>query len=302
MHHYCYSHIRKIILLKEPLLLLRFYALEFLKSLVDRRLLNYSLRERRWIWDEVNICSETVADNVIYLLTDKMASLPENVQFALKALSCFGIKADETIVRHLSSTAQYSNFSEWLCRAISERFIIKMGSEFKFVHDKVRESAYSLIPNSEKGQFHHDIGFLLYSVSKNQDLTGDLIFQIIDQINYDLSLVEPCMQLDIAELNFKAGSVAMEMSEFTTAYSYLTNSLSMLPGDFWSSHYEFGLRLFFLKARAAHSCGNIEEAKQSFCKMIEKGQCIDDIHILDAHYYYINVSSIWGFDPLSFHG
>ena len=271
--------------------LLRFFAIEFLMSLVDNGLLEYSLRERTWIWNEDKIRSDTcLADNVLYLLTDKMASLHENVQFALKALSCFGIKVDGSIIDYFNSTPQYADFSEWIDQAITERFILKMGREFKFQHDKVREAAYSLIPDSERSQFHHDIGLLLYSSSKNKVLDGSVMFQIADQVNYDLSLLEPLMHLDIAKLNFNAGSIALDRSDFTTAYSYLKTALSLLPEDHFRSHHELSLELYYFTARAAYSCGSIEEAKLTLQKMIGAGQCLDDVHILDAYHYLINVS------------
>mmetsp|Transcript_29922 Transcript_29922/g.63473 ORF Transcript_29922/g.63473 Transcript_29922/m.63473 type:complete len:914 (-) Transcript_29922:1454-4195(-) len=259
-----------------------YFALEFLRSLVDSRLLKYSLRERRWIWDESKILSQEITDNVLYLLSAKMTSLPEDIQLALKVVSCFGIKADECVVSYLSSTSQYSDFRDWLDQAINEGCIQKLEKEFRFVHDKVREAAYGLIADSNKSQFHYDLGILLYSTSKGQDLSGT-VFQVVDQISHGIpSLIQPELQIDIAELNFSAGSRAMDFSDYETAYSYLNNALSLLPKNHWSSHYDFSLRLFFLRAKAAYSCGNIEEAYDSLKKILEKGRCIEDT--LDAHH------------------
>lgn len=52
------------------------FVLECLKSLVTRRLLQYSCRERRWIYDIDKIRADEIADNVCELFTKKMADLP----------------------------------------------------------------------------------------------------------------------------------------------------------------------------------------------------------------------------------
>jgi predicted ATPase len=129
-----------------------YFALEFLRSLVDRRLLKYSLRERRWIWDESKIRSENITDNVLHLLAAKMTSLPEDIQSALRIVSCFGIKIDQTIVDYLCLDPQFTQFSDRLFKTVDESFVQKIDTGFKFIHDKVREAAYSLIPDGVKSQ------------------------------------------------------------------------------------------------------------------------------------------------------
>ena len=115
-----------------------FFVEVFLRSLLDSAVLKYSLRERRWIWDIDKIEAENITDNATHLLVNKMTGLPENIQLTLKILSCFGIQTPtESVVEYISLTEKYPDLWVWLNQAIREGFIQKIGSEIKFVHDKV---------------------------------------------------------------------------------------------------------------------------------------------------------------------
>jgi len=130
-----------------------FFVLAFLKSLVDERLLEYSIRQRRWVWDEDKISSLDVTGNVLYLLSSKMSGLSTNIQTALKVAACFGIMIKESIVTTLATDPKHSDIRDEFEKAVKAGFMLRVGtSAFKFVHDKIREAAYSLIPESDKNQ------------------------------------------------------------------------------------------------------------------------------------------------------
>jgi predicted ATPase len=130
-----------------------FFALEFMQSLQSRGLLQYNFHQKRWVWNENIIRTEEITDNVLHLLSSKMNRSSDDVRTLLKVMACFGTSTNESVIGYLSKSSQYPGIQESLKRAISDGFVEEDGGgSFKFVHDKVREAAYNLIPDDEKKQ------------------------------------------------------------------------------------------------------------------------------------------------------
>ena len=121
------------------------------------------------------------------------------------------------------------------------------------------------------------MGKVLYSVCNSEDIE-DTIFPMTSQINHgkEWLLEDKDLRIAIAELNMKAGEIAIDGCDHRTAYSYLTAALSLLPDDHWDSHYDLSLRLSFMMASAANSFCHYEEAEVILHQIFKKARCLDD--------------------------
>ena len=128
-----------------------FFVLEFMQSLQSRGLLQYESGQKRWIWNEDTILSEEITDNVLHLLSKKMNRLSKDMQLLLKVMACFGTSTDESVIDYLSESPEYVGVRKGMEGAINDGFVeVNAEGKFKFVHDKVREAAYNLIPDKDK--------------------------------------------------------------------------------------------------------------------------------------------------------
>jgi len=264
-----------------------YFALEFLRSLVERDLITYSLREKRWKWDINQIGAENITDNVLCILTNKMSVLDNDAQTALKVASSFGINISIVIARKLDATSQYHNLLATLDEVVvKEGFMDFDGAYYRFVHDKVREAAYGLISPAEKHEFHFTIGMAMQATQEIEDDTS-VLFAIIDQINRcpPTMFRDDSQRIVIANLNYKAGMKAIKYSNFMPAHTYMKAAVSLLPENSWTANYDLSLKCNFHFAKAAYSCGYVDQAKEILDEVIQHGEALEDKsqYMLDSY-------------------
>jgi len=262
-------------------------VLECLRSLVDRDLLHYSIRERRWVWDTDIISRVDITDDVCELLSIKMIGLVETTQAALKISSCFGTSVNSTIIKTLMSASPLlQTFQEELDKVVDDGFMDTddLGSTYKFVHDKVREAAYGLIPEEDRNRFHYTVGMLLFNTIDGKNIDS-IIFLMVDQINHGTTYLSSDQRITVAELNYGAASKAVENSNFAAAFFYSNAAMKLLPENHWESHYDLSRKIFLVLGNAARSYGRIAEATSALDEILKHGKLLKDK--LDAYYLKI---------------
>lgn len=132
---------------------------------------------------------------------------------------------------------------------------------YKFLHDRVQQAAYSLIPESQKQQTHLKIGEQLLEHTPAEEIE-DNIFEIVNQLNVGADLLtDQAKKERLARLNLIAAKKAKAATAYETAARQLRVGLELLREDCWEIQYDLTFPLYVEAAAVEFLNINFERAK-----------------------------------------
>ncbi len=259
-----------------------FFLRTLLKTLYSEKLLIYDLSSGNWQWDIQEIQAVGITDyKIIELVARNIDRLAETTQQLLKLAACLGnqFNLEALAIANEQSTfitaAQlWEALQEGLILPLSNNYRVPMlfGDEeatrvsdvkvnYKFLHDRVQQAAYYLIPESEKKATHLKIGQLLLQ-NTSVEQRRENIFALVNQLNFGTDLLATQTEKDeLAELNLSAAQQAKERMAFASALKYLNVGLGLLASDSWSHDYDLTLALYMEAIEAEYLNSNFEQSR-----------------------------------------
>ena len=134
--------------------------MQFISALAEEGLLAFDHVHARWSWDLERIHAKGYTENVVDLMVAKLSGLPVETQKALQQLACLGNVADVTILSIVLGTSEAQVHAD-LSEAVRLELVERLAGSYKFIHDRVQEAAYVLIPEASRAEAHLRIGRLL---------------------------------------------------------------------------------------------------------------------------------------------
>jgi len=238
-----------------------FFAMQFLSSLAEESLITFDHDAACWSWDLDRIHTKGYTDNVVDLMVGKLIRLSADAQNALQQLACLGNTAEiATLSVVLGTAKEQVDTALWPARR--QELVERMAGTYRFVHDRVQEAAYSMIPKELRVEAHLRIGRLL-AAHTPPEKREETIFDIVNQLNRGASLITSRAEREqLAELNLLAGQRAKASTAYVSALSYLTTGVALLPEDGWQRRRELALALELDRAECEFLTGALAEAEQ----------------------------------------
>jgi predicted ATPase len=167
-----------------------------------------------------------------------------------------------------------------LWEALKEGLVIPSGGSYKFVHDRVQQAAYSLIPKKEKPTLHWQIGQLLQTHWK--DSLGERLFEIVDHLNQGNSLATTTeAQMQLVRLNLQAGQQAKLTTAYRTAAEYLRHGHHWLTQEHWQTAYELTLSIHLELVEV--SCGDFDQMETFANRVLQQARSdLDKVKIYEV--------------------
>jgi predicted ATPase/serine phosphatase RsbU (regulator of sigma subunit) len=251
-----------------------FFTIEFLKSLHEKGLLEFDDKIYQWQWDINQIKALNITDNVVELMANKIRQLAKPTQNILKFAASLGNQFDlDTLTMIAECPTKEGEY--YLFETLTGGLLFMQKDYYQFVHDRVQQAAYALIPNAEKPALHWRIGQLL--LNRPQMLEKQLLY-IVDHLNQGTHLVIDQEERDsLAYLNLQAANKAIASFAYKMGNQYAKQGLAWLGANNWSRQYEFTLALYEAVATTSYLCGRFAEAMSLSNTVIEHGKTLLDV-------------------------
>ncbi|OHD11883.1 MAG: hypothetical protein A2086_15445 [Spirochaetes bacterium GWD1_27_9] len=248
-----------------------FFIQEFLKSLYEDKFIEFN---NGWKWDITKIQGAKITGNVVELMAGKIKKLPEKTFNVIKIATCMGVKFYLDSLAHIYGKSEDDTLKD-LQEAFVEGFIIKVDDDAKFVHDRVREAAYSLIPEKEQKELHYKIGKTILDRPEEEKHEGRL-FSIVSQLNLAKELLNEEEKTKLVELNLQAGLKAKSSAAFEAALGFFKNGMELLTENNWEKNYKLTLDIYTERAESEYLNGNFDIAEKLFNDILLKAIKIFD--------------------------
>ncbi|MGB3405250.1 MAG: serine/threonine-protein kinase PknK, partial [Microcoleaceae cyanobacterium] len=271
-----------------------FFTTQFLKALYEDGHITFNRDHRYWECDIVQVKTLALTDDVVEFMAVQLQKLPAETQQILKLAACVGNQFDLNTLAIVSEQLP-TDAATALWKALQDGLILPttkvykffqdveqsntedtVNPKYRFLHDRVQQAAYSLIPEDQKQASHLQIGQLLqHNLSEIEK--EEQLFDIVGHLNLATELITQAQEREaLARLNLAAGQKARNATAYLAAIRFVQTGLELLSTNCWQTQYELTLNLHVAAAETAYLNGDFEGMEALAVRVLQEAQTILD--------------------------
>ena len=149
-----------------------------------------------------------------------------------------------------------------LWEAVRAGLVFRQESAYKFLHDRIQQAAYSLIPEEHRAEVHLRIGRVLLA-SMTADELAEHLFDVANQLQSGRRtlLVDRDEKAQVATIDLRAGRKAKASAAYASACVYFAAGMALLDERDWGSQYELTFSLWLERAECEFLTGTSTTAE-----------------------------------------
>jgi PAS domain S-box-containing protein len=249
-----------------------FFAIQFFTALAEEGLLTFDPLARAWQWEMNRIRAKSYTDNVVELMAGKLKRLSSTTQEAVKQLACLGNVAPTANLALVHGTTEEAMHTA-LWEAVHAGLVFREDRAYRFLHDRIQQAAYSLIPDEQRADVHLRIGRALLA-SMTADELAEHLFDVANQFNRGATrLIDQDEKTQVATIDLRAARKAKASAAYTSACIYLAAAIALIGSDGLDnpSQYELAFAVCLERAECELLSGNFDEAERLIHQLVRRG-------------------------------
>lgn len=252
-----------------------FFVIQFLQNLYREHLIILDRDAYRWVWDLSAINARKFSDNVVDFLVGRLEQISPSLRAVLPIAAFIGQRSPLITLAKLAERSE-QEMEAILMEGERENLLRLTPNAVDFVHDRVQQAAYSLIPPDEEPSLHLRIGLLLIEEVPAEEM-DEGIFDIANQFRYvPKAMLLPEDHRRVAALYLRAGLKAKSAAAFRSAIPYFSQALALLPEGRWETDYETTYEIKQQLSLCEYYSGNSEGALVLCNELIDRARTAED--------------------------
>ena len=268
-----------------------FFSTQFLQGLHQSGYIVFDTESGFWQCDLARVKQAALTDDVVQFIVGRLQTLAPKAQDVLKMAACIGNQFDLATLAVVCEQSQEDVAAD-LWQALQEGLVIPESASYKFfqgenldirtakditisyrfLHDRVQQASYALIPDAQMQITHLRIGRLLLN-KVNVEEQSDQLFKIVNQLNIGFRLIEDRSErIELAKLNLIAAQKAKKSTAYSAAVEYLESGIKLLESKDWIHEYELQFKLHKEYSESEYLKGDIVRSEKLAHQTLEKAK------------------------------